>query len=264
MKDPIKIIKLHEKIYLTKTEKQTGLSDEIIIETSQKAIEMLNYLKVIRHDKENTQSYLKNLAEEYNGVYPILLLETWLLLSIKDNDTYLYAYNYLAQKSNRYEGVVLNEVKLISDLDLYEMLDQESILQTNTTPKDDERQKKNTETLFDIWVDCVDKQRTYDNIINKLKQQNTYSDCAFITEDRGKLVWNESIWGNRRYLAAFIYTLTKGKWITKWYSASRYKRILENTFEFEKGFKPEPFKSLESQPFDDKYLAPFKGFPLNV
>ena len=98
MKDPIKIIKLHEKIYLTKTEKQTGLSDEIIIETSQKAIEMLNYLKVIRHDKENTQSYLKNLAEEYNGVYPILLLETWLLLSIKDNDTYLYAYNYLAQK----------------------------------------------------------------------------------------------------------------------------------------------------------------------
>jgi len=130
------------------------------------------------------------------------------------------------------------------------------ITQTGNEPK----------TLFDIWQEgkSSSKQENYDSAIQLLKKVNPTIGNSFLSEMDNKLSWNESIYGNRKYLAAFIQTMIKKRWIMDSYSAPEYKKILENTFIFKSGFNLEPFKSLSSNSFDKKYTMPFENFPSNI
>jgi len=266
--------------YLSKPQNESSYSSDKIVELFKASKKILHKLEKIRANESATKVLIK---EALSGYWDIdkQLLEVWLLQVTEIDETYVHAYNFLAQKTNRDMGIVVSKIRDISRIELMRLLKLEKVnnekqashlsltneipvAQENQEKKKHKRELQKHQCLFDIWVDCVDKQKSYDDIINKLKQINPFIDTTFITGEGGKLIWNESLRGNRQYLAAFVYTITKGKWITRWYSSRIYKTILENTFEFENGFSPEPFKSLGSKPFEDKYLDPFKGFPVNI
>ena len=249
------LLEIFKNEYISKSNEDKAYSYETIVEIFEETIIIFAKIEVVRDDKYLTIKILKDVLSVYHDI-DRQLLELWLVQALAVDDSYVYAYNYIAQKINREMDMVLCEIKDVTKYSLFKMLEQEKSAQSrriiNEVPQ----------CLYDIWIDCDNKQQTYDRIINKLKGDNVFLSTSFITEVDGKLIWNESIRGNRQYLAAFIYTITKGGWINNWYSSSIYKRILENTFLFKNGFKPEMFKHLSSQPFDDKYLIPFKGFPI--
>ena len=128
------------------------------------------------------------------------------------------------------------------------------------------KQKNNTKLfLFDIWLpdSTGAKKRQCNKYIEYLKQDYSEIGSPFITEINGGLQWNNTPQkGWVQYLAGFIYTCLKKKWIHDTYSAPDYKAILERTFNIE--FNLKPFKHLTSAPPKQKYLEPFKGLPVNI
>lgn len=127
MEDPAQVLEQCKNIYLQKTEKETGYSKDDIVESYDLGIKMLNSLKSIRNNRSRTVRYLK--VKAYRNCYKcdVSLLETWLIQSMVEDDTYLYAYNYLSQKANKEEGCVMFKVKVLSDLDVFKLLENERI-----------------------------------------------------------------------------------------------------------------------------------------
>ena len=125
-KEPVLILEQCKDIYLKKSEKETGCSVEDIIEIYNIGVKMLNKLKLLRDNKQKTIRYLKVKSKRNCYKCNTILLETWLIQSMVEDDTYLYAYNYLSQISNRQEGFDMFKIKLLSDFDLLNLLKSES------------------------------------------------------------------------------------------------------------------------------------------
>lgn len=125
------------------------------------------------------------------------------------------------------------------------------------------KKKKKPETLFEIFLPDSngEKQKMYDFYIAYLKQEYRETHSPFVTEINGILHWN-NVSGRLQYLAGFIFTCIKNKWIADDYSAPKYKIILGKTFNID--FNPQPFKQLSTNPPKEKYLKPFSNLPANI
>jgi len=126
-KDPVWLLGRCKNIYLKKSEKETGYSVEDIIKTYNIGVKMLNRLKLIRDDKRQTIRYLKVKSNRNCYKCDVTLLETWLIQSMVEDNTYLHAYNYLSQKANRQEGFNMFPIKLLSDFELSDLIESEAL-----------------------------------------------------------------------------------------------------------------------------------------
>lgn len=136
-KDPVRLLGQCKNIYLKKSEKETGYSVEDVIETYNIGVKMLYRLKLLRDDKQRTIRYLKVKSNRNCYKCDVSLLETWLIQSMVEDDTYLYAYNYLSQKANRQEGFNMFRIKLLSDFELFDLLENEASDPSNYIGKEE-------------------------------------------------------------------------------------------------------------------------------
>jgi hypothetical protein len=209
----------------------------------------------------------------YKAVHPLppeQKSKTDLIQDFLENEKQLFAESKPFYEETRYwEKDIIEEIKKAA---LYfpkwvkkTHLTFQKAMDTDKKNLNQETDTKKVLTLFDIWEHGREsnKKESYNKVIEFLKQQHVEIETSFVTETKGKLYWNENIRGNRQYLAAFIYTMTKKKWIAKWYKAPEYKRILENTFS-DFSFNLEPFKRIDKFPPEEKYLKPFKNYPTNI
>lgn len=120
------------------------------------------------------------------------------------------------------------------------------------------------ETLLEIWLpDRTGSTKQYQEFIEHLKAPYPEIDSSFITEINNTLYWNKTPKkGFASYLAGFIYTCLKKKWIKDDYSGEDYKFILGKTFNVV--FNKKPFEQIAAKTFDEKYLKPFKNLPSNI
>ncbi len=90
------------------------------------------------------------------------------------------------------------------------------------------------ELLIDIWeLDKDGNKEYYNEVIEKLQDFSDSIDHSFVKQVNGKLYWsNYPIKGHISYLAGFLHTCIEKKWI-KDYSASVFRKIAINTFNFE-------------------------------
>ena len=119
--------------------------------------------------------------------------------------------------------------------------------------------------LKDIWLPNTGGAKDeYEIVIDLLLKENVAVGGTFLVKERvDKYVWQKlplHCWV--QYLAGFVFTCMKNKWILKDISAPALKNILLRTFNIE-DFDHKPFKSLHTNPPADKYLIPFKGIPIN-
>lgn len=124
--DPLKTLSYLRDNFLIKTEKHFVYSNEMLVETYNYAADVIKELSLLRKNKLETFDYLDLLLVHRINNFEqcdFLLFKTWILQSLNKCRTYAYAYNYLAQIENRKEGVVMFEPIIISDLELYRLLD---------------------------------------------------------------------------------------------------------------------------------------------
>ncbi len=119
--------------------------------------------------------------------------------------------------------------------------------------------------LKDIWLaNTGGTKDEYEIVIDLLLKENVAIGVTFLVKETvDKYVWQKlplHCWV--KYLAGFVFTCMKNKWISKGISAPDFKKILLRTFNIE-DFDHKPFKSLHANPPADKYLIPFKGIPIN-
>jgi hypothetical protein len=110
--------------------------------------------------------------------------------------------------------------------------------------------------LIDIWEE--DKQGSkdyYNEVIERLQKDFYCIDSPFITKKNNMLYWSKyPTKGHISYLAGFINTCVKKKWINN-FSAPKISAILINTFNFEK-LDTTIFRNILS--FDkEEYCKPF-------
>lgn len=112
-------------------------------------------------------------------------------------------------------------------------------------------------TLDMIWsLDLDGSKSSYKEIITFLKKESIFTSNPFVEELNGALYWaKKPVKGWQQYLAGFIYTCIKNKWISDSYSAPKLVEIVNNTFNVMPNVKS--FKSLSSNPPSDQYLKPF-------
>ncbi|MEA5110948.1 hypothetical protein SDC9_17954 [bioreactor metagenome] len=185
------------------------------------------------------------------------------VLSSHYYDTAMYSIKVL--KMERTAILTMFENMLTSDLSENESSIIQIIIKYLSEKPKQTRPPKEPQTLFDIWIpDHNGTKDVYYRMIKFLKLENRATEAPFVYEVNEKLIWNETIRGNRKYLAAFIYQMTENKWIEHYYSAPEYKAILQNSFVFKNGFNREPFKSLSSRNLPEKYYRPFQSLPINI
>jgi len=224
--------------------------------------------RMLRYDKELTELEEKIFPRYYNKCFtgferlyktehplpPEQKSKTDLIQDFLENEK-----QYFAESKPFYDETRTWEKNLIEEIKKAALYFPKWVKKTHLTfQKETESDRKNQKqksdrkkvlSLFDIWEHGRESnnKESYIKMIEFLKQQHVEVETSFVTETKGKLYWNENIRGNRQYLAAFIYTMTKKKWIAKWYKAPEYKRILENTFS-DFSFNLEPFKGIDKFP----------------
>jgi len=101
-------------------------------------IESIKQLKEKRNDRILTEEFIENKLKdlfEYPTFHKTTNMWTnWLLKALKPDDSYVYAYNYLAQKENRDMGWGSNILKETTDTDLYNLLEKEKAQNQNISP----------------------------------------------------------------------------------------------------------------------------------
>lgn len=174
-------------------------------------------------------------------------------------------YSIKVLKMETTEALAMYEKMLTPEMSEIESSIIQSIIKYLSGRQKQTRPPKKPQTLYDIWIpDYTGTKDQYYQVIEYLKHENRETDAPFVYEVNERLVWNETIRGNRMYLAAFIYQMTENKWIEHYYSSQEYKVILQNSFVFKKGFNKEPFKSLSSRNLKEKYYLPFQSLPKNI
>lgn len=117
--------------------------------------------------------------------------------------------------------------------------------------------KPKPELLIDIWVLDKDGNKEYYYTVIERLQENFFDfDSAFVSNINKSLHWNLiSKKGSKSYLAGFIHTCIKRKWILDIYSALDLTKILKKTFNLET-LDPKPFRNMSI--FNkDEYINPF-------
>ena len=117
--------------------------------------------------------------------------------------------------------------------------------------------KPKPELLIDIWVlDKDGNKEYYYEVIESLQKNFLDIDSAFVSNINNSLHWNLiSKKGSKSYLAGFIHTCIKRKWILDIYSALDLTKILKKTFNLET-LDPKPFRNMSI--FNkDEYINPF-------
>lgn len=115
-------------------------------------------------------------------------------------------------------------------------------------------------SLTNIWIGSIVQ---YESVISILTTVNIQvSEIAFVQKIDGKLTWQfPAKYMRDQYLKGFLYTCLKNNLI-KNQTARAFALILSNTFNIE--CKNDAFKSIISNPPDDKYLKPFISFPAKL
>jgi len=117
--------------------------------------------------------------------------------------------------------------------------------------------ERDNRTLENIWKS---EELSYEKLIAILKKEHHSIKSSFVNTIDNKLTWTEiPIKGFQQYLAGFIHTCIKKKFITEVISAPDYVDILNNTFN---NIIPSLnlFKSINTTPPKSrKYLEPFKN-----
>lgn len=160
--------------YLSKPINESGYSSDKIVELFNVSQEILHKLEKIRAIESATKVLIKQTLSSYWDI-DRQLIELWLVQVTEIDDTYVYAYNFLAQKLNRDEGTVISEIKYISKLDLLRLLKKENNQDEHGENEDIElqsSQKSNTERQ--IVRDKKNKlifsrDETLDKLFNDLK-----------------------------------------------------------------------------------------------
>jgi len=116
-------------------------------------------------------------------------------------------------------------------------------------------------TLHDIWLGTEVQYNTVISILTTSKLAD--AEIPFVCNSNETLTWNfPPKYGLSQYLKGFLHTCIKNNLI-KNQSARSYKEILVKTFNIQLK-SDDAFKSVGSFPPADKYLKPFKSFPVNV
>lgn len=117
--------------------------------------------------------------------------------------------------------------------------------------------KPKPELLIDIWEVDKDGYKEYYNEVIQMLQKNFLNiDNAFVSNINNNLYWNMiAKKGSKSYLAGFIHTCIKRKWIIDKYSAKVITEILKKTFNLET-LDPKTFRNISI--FDKQlYIKPF-------
>lgn len=92
----------------------------------------VNRLSEVRHSEEKTNIILNEIDKFPDN--EMRSIKHWLVKSLVDDDSFVYAFNPLAQYSNRQTIIICYQVKNISKPELYEMLKAKESLNKISTP----------------------------------------------------------------------------------------------------------------------------------
>jgi hypothetical protein len=169
-----------------------------------------------------------------------------------------FAFDIYSTISNINSEICTNNV---TELGLYYTLEKEGdfvvLSPISKMPKTYKIIKPKPELLIDIWEFDKDGTKDYYNEVIEILQKNfLHIDNAFVINIKNNLHWNLfSKKGSKSYLAGFIHTCVKRKWIIDKYSADEITKILKKTFNLET-LDSKTFRSISL--FDNQlYIKPF-------
>jgi len=126
---PLQYMEFKKSAFFSNLTKENDCTAELAEILYQIIINTINLLEQIRDDQLKSKDLIK---ETYRDLYNNVtfskegkLFEQYLLNALSNDDSYVYAYNYLAQKTNREMHLVAYQVKIVSDSELYKMLEKE-------------------------------------------------------------------------------------------------------------------------------------------
>lgn len=111
--------------YLSKPQNESSYSSDKIVELFKASKKILHKLEKIRVNESATKVLIKEALSGYWNIDK-QLLETWLVQVTEIDDTYVHAYNILAQKTNREMGMEVCKIKDISRIELMRLLREEN------------------------------------------------------------------------------------------------------------------------------------------
>ena len=170
----------------------------------------------------------------------------------------IFAFNIYTEIANLNAEICKNNG---TELSLYYTLEKVSdfvvLSPISTKSKTTNILKPKPELLIDIWELDKDGNKEYYNEVIEMLQKNFLNiDNAFVSNINNNLYWNMiAKKGSKSYLAGFIHTCVKRKWIIDKYSAYEITEILKKTFNLET-LDPKPFRNISI--FDKQlYINPF-------
>jgi hypothetical protein len=114
-------LKLKKSEFLSNLTKQNNIPSPRAGELYSELIVLLDGIAQNRADKISTKELMKDKSKNLSRIEADLV-ENWLLKAISHNDSYAYAYNYLAQKMNRRAKWAMHALREISEAELFILL----------------------------------------------------------------------------------------------------------------------------------------------
>jgi len=159
-----------DEIYSKLTE-QNNYTKEKAEQLYQTIIDILKLLESVRLSDFDTVKILEqqsSLLSEFDNT----LVEHWLLIALKHDDTFCYAYNFFAKKVNRTEGYAVYPIKVISFTDLSKLLE-----------KENEQKSKENQTIISTPQQVEPENNflrsTIEDYLDEFKEENIISESDY-------------------------------------------------------------------------------------
>jgi len=180
-------------------------SPEKAKEIIQTLVSFIERLSEVRHSEEKTELILKEIDKFPDN--EMRSIKHWLVKSLADDDSFVYAFNPLAYNSNKQTIVVCYQVKYISKLELYDLLKAEEN-QVNPPQrfiiKSDDEMKKIYTICQDDAFEC--KYSTFRNVIETanfqeltIKRQNITQELVYRLSDKMGGDWYTKVCESKKW-----------------------------------------------------------------
>jgi hypothetical protein len=135
---PLQYLNFQKSAFFSNLTKQNNFTLEDAEKLYLILLDSIKHLEQTRNDALLSKDFIKEKLKELyvNPTFdkvPNMWLH-WLVESLKHDDSYVYAFNYLAQETYRRTGTAFYHIKIVSDFNLYKMLEKEKAQNHKTAP----------------------------------------------------------------------------------------------------------------------------------
>jgi len=135
---PLQYMEFKKSAFFSNLTKQNSFTPEDAEKLYHILIDSIKHLEQIRNDELLSTDFIEDKSKEL-FCYPTFdkvpnMWKHWLLKSISNDKSYVYAFNYLAQESNRQMHWAFYQLNTVSDSELYLILEKEKAQNQKTAP----------------------------------------------------------------------------------------------------------------------------------